>query len=314
MLRTVKSKIVVIGAGKVGSTVAYTLMMNRLVSEIVLIDVDKGRARGEALDISHGIAFFQQITIREGVYEDCADADIVIITAGIGRKPGQTRIDLARTNVGIIRSVMQDVLEHKVDPLLIIISNPVDILTYLVQKETGLPSSRVIGSGTMLDTGRFRYLLSEHCRVDVRNVHAYIIGEHGDNSVPIWSQVIIASKPFDKYCEDSLNCNDTSKADIYKTVRESGAEIIKSKGATFYGIALATSRIVEAILGVENTILPLSTSLYGAYGISDVALSLPCIVNRKGIDRYLDLHINEEEQQLLSVSMEKLSSVIKNIL
>lgn len=314
-MRIINSKVVVIGAGKVGSTVAYTLMMSRLVSEIVLIDVDLDRARGEALDISHGIAFFQQIIVREGDYTDCADADMIIITAGIGRRPGQTRIDLARTNVAIIRKIMDGIMRYAVNPLLLVISNPVDILTYLIQKETGLPPSRIIGSGTMLDTGRFRYHLSKHCQVDVRNVHAYIIGEHGDNSVPIWSNVIIASKSFDAYCNDrDNNCNVTNKASIYETVRESGTEIIKSKGATFYGIALATSRIVESILGDENTVLPLSSSLYGAYGIYDVALSLPCVVNQRGIDRYLSLRISDEEKSQLDAAAEKLRNAINNVL
>ncbi len=312
---TNKSKVVVIGAGKVGSTVAYTIMMNNLTSEIVLVDVDRGRARGEALDISHGIAYFKQLTIRDGDFEDCADADVIIISAGIGRQPGQTRLDLARTNVAVTRDILGRIMKYASDPLIIVISNPVDVLTYMVQKESGLPASRVIGSGTMLDTGRFRYLLSQHCKVDVRNVHGYIIGEHGDSEVPVWSRASIASKPFDEYCEDCpRRCQNINRRQIFEATRDAGAEIIKLKGATFYGVALAATRILGAIMGDENSVLTLSTTLNGNYGISDVALSLPCIVNRNGIDRYLDIRMSEEELRLFEASADKLKSVIKEVL
>ena len=310
-----KSKVVVIGAGKVGSTVAYTIMMNNLTSEIVLVDVDKSRARGEALDISHGIAYFKQLTIREGDYEDCADADVIIISAGIGRQPGQTRIDLARTNVSITRDILSKIMKYASNPLIMLISNPVDVLTYMVQKESGLPATRVIGTGTMLDTGRFRYLLSQHCKVDVRNVHAYIVGEHGDSEVPVWSRASIASKPFDEYCEDCpRRCQKINRQQIFEETRDGGAEIIKAKGATFYGVALAATRLLGAIMGDENSVLTLSTSLNGNYGISDVAVSLPCVVNRSGIDRYLDIRMTDDELTQLRLSAEKLKGVIKQVL
>ncbi len=310
-----KSKVVVIGAGKVGSTVAYTIMMNNLTSEIVLVDVDKGRARGEALDISHGIAYFKQLTIRDGDFEDCADADVIIVSAGVGRQPGQTRIDLARTNVAITRDILAKIMKYASNPIIMLISNPVDVLTYMVQKESGLPASRVIGTGTMLDTGRFRYLLSQHCKVDVRNVHAYIVGEHGDSEVPVWSRASIASKPFDEYCEDCpRRCQKINRQQIFEETRDGGAEIIKAKGATFYGIALAATRLLGAIMGDENSVLTLSTALNGNYGISDVAISLPCVVNRNGIDRYLDIRMTEEELDQLRLSADKLKSVIKDVL
>ncbi len=313
--RAINSKIAVIGSGKVGSAVAFTLMMSDLSSEIVLIDVDKERASGEALDISHGIAYFKQIIVRDGDYKDCADADVIIITAGIGRQPGQTRIDLARANVGIVRTILEGVMKHAVDPLLLVISNPVDVLTYMIQKETGLSASRVIGSGTMLDTGRFRYLLSDHCKVDVRNVHAYIIGEHGDSELPLWSHASLASKPFEEFCEACKHpCGGMNRHKMFESTRDAGIEIIKKKGATFYGIALAAARIAAAVMGDENAVLTLSSVLDGQYGISDVALSLPCTVNRKGIGWYLDLHINKEEQKLLEASADKLKSVIKEVL
>ena len=311
---TNKSKVVVVGAGKVGATVAYTIMMNNLTSEIVLVDVDRGKARGEALDISHGIAYFKQLTIRDGDFSDCADADVIVITAGIPRLPGQTRIDLARTNVAVTREIVRKVMEHAKNPLFVVISNPVDVLTYVVQKESGLPASRVIGSGTTLDTGRFRYLISQHCKVDVRNVHAYIIGEHGDSEVPVWSRASIASKPFDEYCEDCpRRCQKINRQQIYEQTRDAGAEIIKLKGATFYGVALAATRIVGAIMGDENSVLTLSTVLDGNYGISDVALSLPCIVNRQGIDRYLNIRMSDEELKLLGESAEKLKAVLTEV-
>lgn len=310
-----KSKVVVIGAGKVGSTVAYTIMMNNLTSEIVLVDVDRGRARGEALDISHGIAYFKQLTIREGDFEDCADADVIIVSAGIGRQPGQTRIDLARTNVTVTRDILSKIMKYASNPIIMLISNPVDVLTYMVQKESGLPASRVIGTGTMLDTGRFRYLLSQHCQVDVRNVHAYIVGEHGDSEVPVWSRASIASKPFDEYCEDCpRRCQKINRQKIFEETRDGGAEIIKLKGATFYGVAMAATRLLGAIMGDENSVLTLSTMLDGNYGISDVAVSLPCVVNRNGIDRHLDIRMNEDELTQLRLSAEKLKSVIKEVL
>ena len=311
---TNKSKVVVVGAGKVGASVAYTIMMNNLTSEIVLVDVDRGRARGEALDISHGIAYFKQLTIRDGDFEDCADADVIVITAGIPRQPGLTRIDLARTNVGVTRDIVRRIMEYAANPLFVVISNPVDVLTYVVQKESGLSANRVIGSGTTLDTGRFRYLLSQHCKVDVRNVHAYIIGEHGDSEVPVWSRASIASKPFDEYCEDCpRRCLKINRQQIFEQTRDAGAEIIKLKGATFYGIALAATRIVGAIMGDENSVLTVSSVLDGNYGISDVALSLPCIVNRNGIDRYLNIRMSDEELQQLGESSDKLKSVLDEV-
>ena len=312
---TNKSKIVIIGAGKVGTNVAYTIMMNNLTSEIVLIDVDKERARGEALDMCHGITFFKQLIIRGGDYSDCADADLIIHSAGVGRKPGQTRIDLARTNVAVTREIMNDVMKYAVDPLFVIISNPLDVITYLVQKEYNLPATRVIGTGTMLDTGRFRYLLSNHCDVDVRNVHAYIVGEHGDSSVPVWSRATIASKPFDEFCEDCpRRCHMINRQKIYEQTRDAGADIIKAKGATSYGISLATARLAGALMGDERSILTVSSTINGNYGIEDVALSLPCVINRDGIARYHDLRMNSLEIAMLRESAEKLKAVIKEVL
>ncbi len=309
-----KRKIVIIGVGLVGSTIAYTIMMNQIASEIVLIDISREKASGEALDMNHGMAFYSQITIRDGDYDDCADANIIIVTAGIGRKPGQTRIDLAKTNISIIKDITKNIMKYAVNPLILVISNPVDILTYVVQKESGLPPYRVIGSGTILDTGRFRYLLSKHCKVDVRNVHAYIIGEHGDSQVPVWSCANIAGKPFDEYCEAcTKRCQNVNRNLIFEKTKNSGAEIIEKKGATFYGVSMATARIASAIMGDENSVLTVSCSLTGEYGINNVALSLPYIINRNGIDRIINLSLSEKEIAGLNDSADKLKSVIAEV-
>lgn len=309
-----KNKVVVIGAGLVGSTVAYTIIMNQIASEIVLIDVNRDKAYGEALDMNHGMAFFKQMTIRDGDYADCADADVIIITAGIGRKPGQTRLDLAKTNVAIARDITRNIMKHATNPLILVISNPVDVLTYIIQKESGLPRERVIGSGTTLDTGRFRYLLSKHCRVDVRNVHAYIIGEHGDSELPVWSRANIAGKPFDEYCEDCpKKCQNVNRDLIFETTKNSGAEIIAKKGATFYGIGMAAARITSAIMNDEQAVLTVSSSLSGEYGLNDVALSLPCVINRNGIDRVVNLYLTQKEMAHLQQSSSKLKEVIAEV-
>lgn len=312
---TLKGKIVVIGAGNVGATVAYTIMMNNLTSEIVIIDVNREKAKGEALDMNHGLAYFKQVTIRDGDYSDCKDADVIIITAGVARKPGQTRLDLAKINVSIAKDISKSIMEYAVNPIILVISNPVDVLTYVVQKETGLPRNRVIGSGTTLDTARFRYLLSKHCDIDVRNIHAYIIGEHGDSQFPLWSRTNIAGKPFDEYCDNcTKRCQNINREKIFEDTKNSGAHIIDLKGATFYGISMAAARVIGAIMGDENSVLTLSSVLDGEYGVSDIALSLPCVINSEGIDRVLDIGINSKEQSQLRNSAEKLKEFANEIL
>lgn len=309
-----KSKAVVIGAGNVGSTIAYTLMMNQIATEIVLIDVNKEKASGEALDMNHGIAFFKQLVIREGDYSDCKNAHVIIITAGIGRKPGQTRIDLAKTNVAIIKDITHKIMEYAQNPIILVVSNPVDVLTYVVQKESGLPPSRVFGSGTTLDSGRFRYLLSRHCQVDVRNVHAYIIGEHGDSEVPVWSRANIAGKPFEEYCDDcTKKCKNVNRDEIFEKTKNAGAEIIAKKGATYYGIAMSVARIVSAIMGNEFSVLTVSSVVPNKYGVSGVALSLPSVINLNGIDRIINLCLDEKETAQIIESGDKLRAVIEEV-
>lgn len=309
-----KSKLVIIGAGNVGTSIAYTAMLSSLAAEIVLIDANANKARGESLDMNHGIAYHKQITIRDGDYSDCADASIIIITAGVNRKPGQTRLDLARINVSIAKDIAYNIMKHATNPLLLVVANPVDILTYVFKKETGLDKGRVIGTGTTLDTARFRYLISSHCNVDVKNVHGYILGEHGDSSVPIWSRTNIAGKPFDVYCDDcDVHCQNLNREKIFLDTQSSGAEIISLKGATYYGIAMATGRIISAILGNEFSVLPVSSVIEGVYGINDVALSMPSILCYEGIDRIFNIHLSEKEEQLLVLSAQKLKEVIKEV-
>lgn len=304
-------KVVIIGAGKVGASVAYTVMMNNLTSEVVLIDVDREKANGEALDICHGIAYLRQVIVRDGDYADCTDAGIIVITAGIPRQPGQSRLDLANVNISVTCDIVQKIMQYAQNPIIIVISNPVDVLTYIVQKESGLPASRVIGSGTALDTGRFRYLLSRQCDVDVRSVNAYIVGEHGDNGVPVWSQASIGTKSLDEYCQDDhKKCPQTIKEQIFEQTRVAGAEIIKKKGATFYGVALAAASIVGAIIGDENATFTVSSTLDGQYGINDVALSLPCIINKNGIERYDDIRMDKAELQKFKDAADKLKNVL----
>lgn len=309
-----KGKVVVIGAGNVGATVAYTTVLNNVASEVVLIDVNREKAKGEALDMNHGIAYVKQIMIRDGDYSDCKDADVIIITAGLGRKPGQTRLDLARINVSIAKDIAKNIMKYATNPILLVVSNPVDIITYVLTKETGLPPERVIGTGTTLDTSRFKYLISKHCNIDVRNVHASIIGEHGDSEVPVWSRANIAGKPFSDFLDNtSPESAEAERNKIFGETKTAGAEIISLKGSTFYAISMGTVRILSAIIGNEQSVLTVSTVLNGEYGINDIALSLPCVVNSSGISRKIDIQISEEEETLLLASAEQLKSVLKEV-
>ncbi len=293
-MNTNKRKIVIVGAGNVGEAVAYTLTLKHQATDIVIIDIDKAKAEGCARDIYHGTAYFEQLRIRSGSYEECRDAGIIIITAGAARKPGMTRLELAKVNIGIARSISREIMKYAEDPIIVVISNPVDLLTYAVQQETGLAPSRVIGSGAALDTARFRHLLGVTCGVDVRDVNAYIIGEHGDSQVPIWSRVAVAGQPLDCFCK----CNggiQIDKDEIASEVRDAGAQVIGMKGATFYGIALTTARIVECIVKDENSILAVSHVMTGEYGLRNVAISLPCIIDGGGVKQIVNIAPTEKE-------------------
>lgn len=307
-------KITVVGAGFVGSTTAYTLMISGLVSELVLIDVNNEKAEGEVMDLNHGMPFVRPVRVYTGSYSDCAGSDIVIITAGANQKPGETRIDLVNKNTAIFKQIVHEIVKYNKDCILLVVTNPVDILTYVTYKISGFPKNKVIGSGTVLDTARFRYLLGDHVNIDTRNVHAYILGEHGDTEVATWSLTNIAGIPMDKYCDDCQCCdNSTLRQKIYTDVKNAAYEIIQRKGATYYAVALAVRRIVEAIVRDENSILTVSSLLENQYGLSDVCLSVPTIVNSEGISKVLDVPLNEEERKQLINSGEALKKIIRQL-
>nr|AAM29186.2 L-lactate dehydrogenase [Acetivibrio thermocellus] len=305
-------KVTVVGAGFVGSTTAYTLMLSGLISEIVLIDINAKKADGEVMDLNHGMPFVRPVEIYRGDYKDCAGSDIVIITAGANQKEGETRIDLVKRNTEVFKNIINEIVKYNNDCILVA-TNPVDILTYVTYKLSGFPK-QIIGSGTVLDTARFRYLLSEHVKVDARNVHAYIIGEHGDTEVAAWSLANIAGIPMDRYCDECHQCEEQiSRNKIYESVKNAAYEIIRNKGATYYAVALAVRRIVEAIVRNENSILTVSSLLEGQYGLSDVCLSVPTIVGVNGIEEILNVPFNDEEIQLLRKSGNTHKEIIKTL-
>ena len=256
----ISDKVSIIGAGYVGATTAFALMAGGVTSEIALIDVNKKKMAGEVLDLNHGISFVPQVRIHEGTYDDCEDSNIVIITAGVGQKPGETRIDLLKRNIDVFRQIVPKIVERNRDCVILVVTNPVDILTYATLKISGLPDNQVIGSGTVLDSARFKFLLSQHCHVAPHNVHAYIIGEHGDTEVPAWSITNIAGMTIEEFCfKCDKGCAEEEKNRIFEEVKNSAYRIIEGKGATYYAVALAVRRIVEAILRNENAILPVSS-------------------------------------------------------
>jgi L-lactate dehydrogenase len=300
-----KTRIVVIGVGSVGSTTAYTLLLRGRMEELVLIDANKQKAIGDALDMNHGLPFIGKAKVWAGTYEDCTGADVIIITAGVAQKPGENRIDLLKRNVAIFENITTEVLKYNTDGILLIASNPVDVMSYFTWKRSGWPSKRIIGSGTLLDSARFRYLISEQLQIDSRSVHAHIIGEHGDSELPVWSLSNVAGT--------ALTLSEEQKETIFKNTRDAAYQIIEAKGSTYYAIALALDRICTAILRNEAAVLNVSTLLTGYHGISDVYLGVPCIVDRNGVRDTLPLSINEKEKELLQVSANKLKGVIQSI-
>jgi len=306
-------KIVIVGAGQVGATFAFNLMISGLSQNIVLVDINKELAEGHILDLNHGLSFVPPCTLKAGDLKDCQDADIVVITAGAGQKPGETRIDLVKKNADIFKSLIPDIVTF--DPrVLLIVTNPVDILTYLTLKLSNYPMNRVLGSGTVLDTARFRYQLGSHCGVDPRNVHAYILGEHGDSEVPIWSRVHIGGVRLNEYCPIcGRGCPEDERMQLFEQVKNAAYELINKKGATNYAISLALVRIAGCILRDENRILTVSTLLDGYYDIEGVCLSVPVLVNRNGIAKVIQIQINENEKKKFQSSAESLKKVIKEI-
>ena len=313
-MHTPPTRIVIVGAGHVGATFAYSLVLGGLAAEIVLIDRDASRAEGEAMDLSHAVPFVAPTRIRPGTFEDCRGAAMVVITAGAGQRPGETRLDLAGRNAAIIRDVVPRIVAANPDAVLLVATNPVDVLTYATLRVSQLPASRVIGSGTILDTARFRHLLGEHLRVDARSIHAYIIGEHGDTEVPVWSLANVAGMRLDEFRRVHGHADDDAVLrSIVEDTRRAAYLIIERKGATYYAVAAGLMRIVEAVLRNQSTVLSVSSLVPGFYGIDDVCLSLPSVVSRAGIERVLQLDLNDEETAALRHSADVLRQVNRQL-
>lgn len=309
-----RGKIVIVGTGYVGSTTAYTIMLGGLFSEIVIIDINKEKAQGDALDIAHGVSLNKPVNVIAGDYEDCTDADIVVITAGVAQKEGETRIDLLKRNAKVIREITESIMKYAPDDVILLnVTNPVDILTYISYKVSGLPKNQVLGSGTVLDTARLKYLISKKTGIDARNCHTYIIGEHGDSEVAAWSVTNIGGMSMQEYCTFTGSCTVNDLDEMYKSVKNAAYEIISKKGATYYAIAVAVARIVECIAGDENSILTVSSVFDGQYGISDVALSVPTKVGGAGIEKILEVPFGRNEMKGLQNSAEKLKELITEL-
>ena len=303
-------KAAIIGCGFVGAASAFCLMQSGLFSELVLLDADRDKAEGEALDVAHGIPFASPMKIYAGDYDDLTDAAIIIVTAGANQKPGETRLDLVQKNVGIFRSIIPEIAKRDYQGILLIVSNPVDILTYAAIKLSGMPEHRVIGSGTVLDTARFKYQLGEHLSIDPRSIHAFIIGEHGDSEIAAWSSANVSGIPIHDICEmRGFYHHEDAMREIAETVKNSAYEIIAKKKATYYGIAMSVRRICEAIVRNEKSILPLSVMLHGQYGLENVVLSMPAIVGSEGVETTVPIELNREEQEKLKQSAQALGKI-----
>uniref|UniRef100_UPI003FEEBCC0 L-lactate dehydrogenase n=1 Tax=Roseburia sp. TaxID=2049040 RepID=UPI003FEEBCC0 len=308
-------KVAVIGCGFVGSATAFALMESGLFSEMVLIDADKNRAEGEAMDISHGLPFARPMKIYAGEYDDIVDAAIIIVTAGANQKPDETRLDLVHKNVSIYKSIIPEIASRGCEGILLIVSNPVDILTYVAWKLSGFPRNRVLGSGTVLDTARLKYNLGEHLGVDSRSVHAFIIGEHGDSELAVWSSATVSGVPIHKFCEMRGHYNHDEAAErIHETVKNSAYEIIEKKRATYFGVAMAVRRICECLVRDEKSILPVSNLMQGEFGISDIALSVPAVVGADGVENIVPVSLNEEELEKLQASAATLKEIAETVL
>ena len=311
------SKITIIGAGSVGATIAYTLSCEDIASEIVLIDINKQKVEGEVMDIAQGTCFRDPISIVAGDYSDAKDSDIVIITSGIARKPGQTRIELTQTNVNILKSITPDIVKAAPNALYIIVSNPVDIMTYVFTKISGLPENQIIGSGTILDTARLRCGLSEHFKVAQKNIHAYVFGEHGDTSFVPWSGAYISGVSVDEYYKlaDSLgkDVKEMDKEGMLTYVQKSGGQIIANKGATFYAVSKAVCKLCSILLAASDSIATVSSMMHGEYGIEDVCLSTLTLVGPNGIQGKVPMRMNKGEIERLKASADALKAVIAQI-
>lgn len=303
-------KVIIVGDGAVGSSYAFALVTQNIAQEIGIIDIDKDKTEGDAIDLSHALAFTSPKKIYGASYSDCHDADIVVITAGAAQKPGETRLDLVNKNLKIFKSIIGDIMASGFDGILLVASNPVDILTYASWKFSGLPQSRVIGSGTSLDSARFRQAIADLVSVDARNVHGYILGEHGDTEFPVWSHANIGGLQIYEWVKDNPDVDEEALVKVFFKVRDAAYEIIEKKGATFYGIAVALARITKAILNDESSILPLSVYLEGEYGQNDIFIGAPAIINRQGIKHVIEIPLTDAELE----KMEHSASTLKQIL
>jgi len=310
-----RRKVVIIGAGAVGSTHCYALAQSGLADEIAIIDKNEDLAKGQVMDLVHGQPFFPTVSIKAGSLSDFANANVIVITAGSPMKPGETRLQLLQRNTAIIKNIMTDIISQNSPGVVLIVSNPVDILTYVALKHSGWDRGRIIGSGTVLDSARLRYLISYHCGVDVHNVHAYMLGEHGDSEFAAWSMTNIAGMPMEEYCPVCKHCTDwkSERRQIEQEVRDSAYHIIGYKGATYFAVGLALVRIVGAILRGQRSVLTVSTLLNGEFGLSDVCLSVPCIVSNKGVRKIIESNLNEQELASLSASADILKTALKDL-
>jgi len=308
-------KVGLVGAGSVGATIAYACQIRGVAQTIAIYDIDAKKTRAEVLDLNHGLQFTPVASVIGGDdIEVLRGSDVIVTTAGAKQRPGQTRMDLAATNVALMRSIMGSCLAVAPDALHLVVTNPCDVVTYAALRASGLPPNRVFGSGTVLDSSRFRYLLAQHCGVAVQNVHGYVLGEHGDSEIAIWSRVNVGGVPIDDYVGTSGSVLDQAGKDgLFAQVVNAAYEIIEGKGATWYAVGLAVTRIVEAILHDENRVLPVSTMLCDYQGISDVCLSVPCVVNRGGVDRVLDVPLSETERAGLRASADQVRSVARQL-
>lgn len=307
-------KVAVIGCGFVGATSAFSLIQTGLFSEMVLIDANAKKAEGEAMDLSHGSAYLTPMNIYAGTYDDIVDAGIIVITAGANQKPDETRLDLVKKNVQIFKSIIPEIKKRNCEGILLIVSNPVDILTEVALKLSGFPSNRVIGSGTVLDTARLKYVLGKHLQVDPRDIHAYIIGEHGDSELVVWSGAQVAGIHINHFCELRGHFNHEEAMErLAQEVRDSAYEIIERKGATYYGVAVAVKRIATAIVKDEHAVLPVSSLMQGEFGLNDLCLSIPTVIGQNGVEKVVDIYLNNDENDKLQSSARALKEVLDDL-
>ncbi|MDN7240880.1 L-lactate dehydrogenase [Planococcus sp. N028] len=309
------NRVVLIGTGAVGCSYAYSFINQGIAEELVLIDVDEKRAEGEAMDLNHGIPFAPSpVNVWSGSYKDCSVADLVVITAGVAQKPGETRLDLATKNTEIFKGIIKQVMDSGFDGIFLIATNPVDILTYVTWKESGIPKERVIGSGTTLDSARFRYLLGQYFQIDSRNVHAVIIGEHGDTELPVWSRTNIGVDSIESLLARNPDFKQQDLDDLFINVRDAAYQIIERKGATYYGIGMSLVRITNAILRNENSILPVSVHLDGQFGHTGVFVGVPAVINRSGIREVMEIALNKKEKEQFDHSVKVLKETMASVL